>query len=65
VTPKDHATALDRHGLLTILKKMKIEKVKPVMDRVFVEQDQPKNQGGAVPPVLVTVVQMKQVLKNM
>ena len=65
VTPKDHATALDRHGLLTILKKMKIEKVKPVMDRVFVEQDQPKNQGGAVPPVLVTVVQMKEVLKNM
>ena len=66
MTPKDHATALDRHGLLTILKKMKIEKVKPVMDRVFVEQDQPKDQQkDAVPPVLVTVVQMKELLKNM
>jgi hypothetical protein len=45
VTPKDLATALDRHGLLTILKKMKIEKVKPVMDRVFVEQINQKIKG--------------------
>jgi hypothetical protein len=36
------------------------------MDRVFVEQDQPKNQQkDALPPVLVTVVQMKELLKNM
>ena len=67
MTPKNNATALDRHGLLTILRKMKIEKVKPVMDRVFVEveQDQPKDQQqDAVPPILVTVVQMKELLKN-
>ena len=36
------------------------------MDRVFVEQDQSKDQQqDAVPPILVTVVQMKELLKNM